>query len=370
MVTQKAHFMTSPRVIYFGISTQRSAVEVGGWSKVDQMGLKDALTYDTTNHKYHNYTKSQVTNLINDLQIADLIVGFNQLQFDYQILSTYTDTDLSTLPNFDMLSKIEQTLNFRVSRDNLAYNTLGNSKNSKSLSTLENRVEITKKLFAHGCKEGYLSYHNNRFGTKEVCNTSNWADTARSITQRKQLLDPIVTPDEPELLQSPATQRIPSESPKKKPISEPITTLPTKFPEELPQPLRTPRQVNFAPRLSREEYLRAKYPDIPDLNKNSIGKRIPKEALQIYGAAKSQQHHHPALHTYKKVASLLDSSISFQQFNVAIVGLWRDQNPHKSYQTQNPRRYYYFDRSSTLASERVSDHIDIRNIKEELARGI
>ena len=360
--------MTSPRVIYFGISTQRSALEVGGWSKVDQMGLKDALTYDTTNRKYHNYTKSQVTNLINDLQTADLIVGFNQLQFDYQILSTHTDTDLSTLPNFDMLSKIEQTLNFRVSRDNLAYNTLGNSKNSKSLSTLENRVEITKKLFAHGCKEGYLSYHNNRFDTKELCDTSNWADTARNITQRKQLSDPIVAPSKPELSQFTPVPRIPRESPKEKPIPEPLTTPPTKFPPELSQLRGTPRQVDSAPRLSHKEYLRAKY--IGGLNTNSIVKQIPEEALQIYSSVKSQQHRCPALYTYKKMAKLLDSSISFPEFNVAIVRLWIDQNPHKSYQTRNPRRYYYFDGSGTLASERVNDYIDIRNIKEELARGI
>ena len=187
--------MTSPRVIYFCIRTQKSAAEVGGWSKVDQMGLKDALTYDTATQKYHKYTKSQVTNLIENLQTADLIVGFNQLQFDYKILSTYTNTDLEALPNFDMLSKIAQTLNFRVSRDNLAQNTLNELKNSKGRST-KNSVEITKKLFAHACKEGYLSYHNTRLGTKAICNTSNWADTARNMTQKTRPLTKIMTPSE------------------------------------------------------------------------------------------------------------------------------------------------------------------------------
>ena len=177
--------MTSPRVIYFGVSPQKSAAEVGGWSNVDKMGLKDALTYDTTTRRYHNYTKSQITDLINHLQTADLIVGFNQLQFDYKILSSYTDTDLEALPNFDMLSKIKETLNFRIPRDNLVQNTLNEFKNSKGQLTIENRVGITKKLFAHGCKEGYLFYYDNRFRTKAVCNTSSWADTARSLTQRQ-----------------------------------------------------------------------------------------------------------------------------------------------------------------------------------------
>ena len=369
--------MTSPRVIYFGVSPQKSAAEVGGWSNVDQMGLKDASTYDTTTRRYHNYTKSQITDIIDHLQTADLIVGFNQLQFDYKILSSYTDTDLEVLPNFDILSKIEGTLNFRVPRDNLAQNTLGESKHSKERATLGKRIDTTKKLFAHGCKEGYLFYYNNRFGIKTVCDTSSWADTARSITKRKQLLDPIVTPSEPELPQFTPAPRIPSESPQEKPISKPITTLLTKPPSELPKSLQTTRQVDSARRLSPKEYRRAKYltPEYlmitGGLDKNSIGKRIPEEALQIYDVAKSQQHYHPALYTYKKVVNLLDPSISFQQFNVAIVGLWLDQNPHKSsYENKKSRYYYYFDRSSTLAFERVNDSIDIRNIKEELARGI
>ncbi len=150
------------------------------------MGYKESVTYDTTTRKYDKYTKSQITYLIDLLQTADLIVGFNQLQFDYKILSSYTDTNLDALPNFDMLSKIEGMLNFRVPRDNLAQNTLGESKNRKGRLTLENRVKITKELFKHGCKEGYLSYRNNRFGRKEICDTSSWPDTARRVTQRKQ----------------------------------------------------------------------------------------------------------------------------------------------------------------------------------------
>ena len=284
--------MTSPRVIYFGVSPQKSAAEVGGWSNVDQMGLKDAVTYDTTTRKYDKYTKSQIANLIDHLQTADLIVGFNQLQFDYKILSSYTNTNLDALPNFDMLNKIEEMLNFRVSRDNLAQNTLGESKNSIGQSTLGKRIDTTKKLFAHGCREGYLSYRNNRFGTKEVCDTSNWADTARSVTQRKQLLDQIVVPEEPELPQSTVSPRIPSEPPKQKSISGPTATLPTKLPQELSQWFRT------------------------------------------------------------------------------VPGKWLDRDPHKSNHKNGNSRFYYIDGSGTFVSERVNDYRDIRNIKEELARGI
>ena len=377
VVTQKEHFMTSPRVIYFGISTQKSASEVGGWSKVEQMGLKDALTYDTTTRKYHNYTKSEITNLINHLQTADLIVGFNQLQFEYKILSSYINTNFNALPNFDMLSKIEGTLNFRVSRDNLSQNTLGESKHSKGRSSLGKRIDTTKKLFAHGCKEGYLSYRNNRFGTKEVCDTSNWADTARSVTERKQLLDQIVVPNEPELPRSTPASRIPSESPKEKPRSGPITTPSTKLPPKSPKSSHIAKQAPASSGLSWKEYLRAKYLTsgylmaTKGLNGSSIGTRIPEEALRIYDMAKNQHYHSPALHTYNEMmeANLLDPTTPFHQFNVAIVGQWLDQNRHKNNYKNGNSRFYHIDGGGTLAPEWVRDYRDMRNIKEELARG-
>lgn len=370
--------MTSPRVIYFGISPQKSANEVGGWSKAEQMGLKNALTYDTTTRRYNSYTKSEITNLIDHLLIADLIVGFNQLQFDYKILSSYTDTNFDVLPNFDMLSKIEQTLNFRVSRDNLAENTLGESNHSNKRSTLEKRINTTKKLFAHGCKEGYLSYHNNRFSTQEVCDTSCWANTARSITQRQQLLDPIVGPNEPELPQSTSAPQIPSEFPKKKPLSRPTTKPPIKFPPELPCFSRTIKQVDPALGLSHKQYLRAKYlkPEhlaiTQEIKENSIDNRILEEGMRIYELAKSQDRHNPELYAYDEMikANLLDSDISPRQFRIAITKLWTSQKPRKSNYDNGNSRYFYFDGSGTLAFERVNDHVGIRNIKEELARGI
>ena len=330
--------MTSPRVIYFGVSPQKSAAEVGGWSNVDQMGLKDALTYDTETRKHHNYTKSQVTNLINSLQTADLIVGFNQLQFDYKILSSYTDTDLEALPNFDMLNKIERTLNFRVSRDNLVQNTLNDFKNSKGQFTLENRVEITKKLFAHGCKEGYLSYHNNRFGTKEVCDTSIWADTARSLTQRKH---------------SGSEIGILSRNDIAKTCPSPINTSQNSeyFVEEL--------QGKPITQVRGEEQ-----------DENQHHHATEAEIWRFYHESRGRHRHATEQHAYNEWVQLFGTVISFHQFMVAIGRLhsWYPRN--KSNYKKGDLHYYYIDRSGTFVSERVKDYVDIRNIKEELARGI
>ncbi len=377
--------MTSLRVIYFGISPQKSAAEVGGWSKVEQMGLKEALTYDTTTRKYHNYTKSEITNLINHLQTADLIVGFNQLQFEYKILSSYTDTNFNTLPNFDMLSKIEGMLNFRVSRENLSQNTLGESKYSKGRSSLGKRIDTTKKLFAHGCKEGYLSYRNNRFGTKEVCDTSSWADTARSITERKQLFDTVGKENKLELSPPSAVLRRPHKPSIQEPTPKPTSSHLVGTGRSITSKEKlTPKPTFTAPQTQRlsfkiyrlPEYHWPKSPTSSEfIGENSIHTRIPgkvlEQALQVYDAAKRQHRHNPALYAYDEMikANLLASVPPFHQFNVAIVGLWLDRNPHKSNYKNGNSRFYYIDRSGTLASERIRDYIDMRNIKEELARG-
>ena len=372
--------MTSPRVIYFGISTQKSAAEVGGWSKVEQMGLKDALTYDTTTQKYHNYTKSEITNLINHLQTADLIVGFNQLQFDYKILSSYTDTNLDTLPNFDMLSKIERTLNFRVSRDNLSQNTLGESKHSKGRSSLGKRIDTTRKLFAHGCKEGYLSYRNNRFGTKEVCDTASWADIARSLTQRKQSISKIAVLSEDDIAKkspTPINTLQNSEYFVAKLQGKPITRKRGDAQDESQHHHTTEehgvetQQFHHESRgVHRHVTEQHVYNKMEQLFGPTISFHQFVEARRLYHESRGSYPYNTEQHAYDEWVQLFGPVISFHQFMVAIGRLhsWYPRN--KSNYKNGDSRYYYIDRSGTFVSERVKDYLDIRNIKEELARGI
>ena len=369
--------MTSPRVIYFGIRTQKSAAEVGGWSNVDRMGLKDALTYDTTTRKYHNYTKSQITNLIDRLQTADLIVGFNQLQFDYKILSSYTDTDLEALPNFDMLNKIERTLNFRVSRDNLAQNTLNDFKNSKGQFTLGNRVEITKKLFAHGCKEGYLSYHNDRFGTKEVCNTSIWADTARSLTQKKHSIPEIGILSENDIAKtcsSPINTPQNSEYFVTKLQGKPITQERGDAQDESQHHHTTKVEARRFYHESRGVHRHVTEQHVYNEMKQMFGPTISfhqfVEARRFYHKSRIAYPYDTEQHAYDEWVKLFGPVISFHQFMFVIGRLhsWYPRNKRNN--KKGDFSYYYIDSSSTFVSERVKDYVDIRNIKEELARGI
>ena len=85
-------------ILYFDLETQRSADEVGGWDHISRMGMSVGVTYNCAGSEYRIYGEQQVDDLIKELQRADLIVGFNNLRFDYEVLHGYTAFDLRQLP--------------------------------------------------------------------------------------------------------------------------------------------------------------------------------------------------------------------------------------------------------------------------------
>lgn len=167
-------------IVYFDLETQKSADEVGGWDKINRMGLSVGVTYSTARGDYKIYGEKQVNDLLNELQRADLVVGFNILRFDYEVLHGYTPFDLTQLPTLDMLVDLQAILNHRLSLDSIATATFGVEKTAEGLQAIEwfkegkmieiaeyccYDVKITKLVHEYGCSQRQLHY-NNRFGKK------------------------------------------------------------------------------------------------------------------------------------------------------------------------------------------------------------
>ena len=93
----------SRNIVYFDLETQKSASEVGGWNHIDQMGISVGVTYSTARSGYVVYGEGQVEELIKELQRADLVVGFNQIRFDYLLPERYSVFDSSQVLPLDML---------------------------------------------------------------------------------------------------------------------------------------------------------------------------------------------------------------------------------------------------------------------------
>ena len=161
-------------IVYFDLETQKSADEVGGWGNISKMGMSIGVTYNTARGE------PQVNDLITELQRADLVVGFNNLRFDYEVLHGYSALDLTQIPTLDMLVVLNEKLGHRLSLDSIATATFGVEKTAEGLQAIEwfkqgklaeiaeyccYDVKITKLVHEYGAQHKQLHY-TNRFGKK------------------------------------------------------------------------------------------------------------------------------------------------------------------------------------------------------------
>jgi|SRR6266542_4174261 len=175
-----AQFTRMKNTVYFDLETQLSADEVGGWDKISRMRMSVGVTYSMARGDYRIYGEKQVNALITELQRADLVVGFNNLRFDYEVLHGYTALDLRQIPTLDLLVDLQKTLQHRLSLDVLAAATLGVEKTSEGMQAIrwfkEGKlveiaeyccydVKITRLLHEYGAAHRQLFYRN-RSGSK------------------------------------------------------------------------------------------------------------------------------------------------------------------------------------------------------------
>ena len=169
--------------VFFDLETQRTFDEVGGRHNIRQLGLSAAVTYSTASAQFQRYTEATVADLIAELKAADLVVGFNVLRFDYEVLRAYTDETFAGVNTVDMLDHIHRQLGFRVSLDNLAGATLGAAKSADGLQAVrwyrqgrieeildycQQDVEVTRQLYEYGKTQKHLKFLDRNYRTKMV----------------------------------------------------------------------------------------------------------------------------------------------------------------------------------------------------------
>jgi len=124
-------------IVYFDLETQRTANDVGGWDKKRDMGMSIGVTYSTRLGEYRIYREKRVDDLVKQLLQADLVVGFNVINFDYEVLMGYTVLDLPhQCQTLDMLVDIEAKLGHRLGLDAVASASLGVGKTGDGLDAV------------------------------------------------------------------------------------------------------------------------------------------------------------------------------------------------------------------------------------------
>ena len=168
-------------IVYFDLETQKSADEVGGWDKIRHMRMSVGVTYSTARGDYKIYGENQVNELMEELRRADLVVGFNVVRFDYEVLQGHNDFfDYQQIPTLDMLVEVQKNLPHRLSLDSIAHASLGVEKTAEGLQAIKwfregklceiaeyccYDVKITKLVHEYGLQNKQLHYVN-KFGKK------------------------------------------------------------------------------------------------------------------------------------------------------------------------------------------------------------
>jgi len=144
----------------FDLETKRSAEEVGGWNRAEQMGISVGVVYDSKLDGFVTYLEDEIDELVDHLYRCDLVVGFNNRRFDYRVLSSYTKKKLFDLPTLDLLEEIHAQLGYRLSLNRLAEETLGTLKSADGLQALAWFKEGKIKEIAEYCREDVALTHN------------------------------------------------------------------------------------------------------------------------------------------------------------------------------------------------------------------
>jgi hypothetical protein len=163
-------------IVYFDLETQRTANDAGGWTRKCDMRMSVGVIFSTITGRYEVFSEGQVNQLVDRLRRADLVVGYNVLNFDYHVLMGYTILDLITeLHTADLMVDMEKRSGHRLGLDAIAQATLGIQKTAAGLDAIrwwrEGRlleiaeyccfdVKVTRLVHEHGCRHKELFYHD------------------------------------------------------------------------------------------------------------------------------------------------------------------------------------------------------------------
>ncbi len=161
-------------IVYFDLETRRTSNDVGGWGNKHQMGVSVAVTFSTKLGEYSIFQQDETNDLIKQLVRADLVVGFNQVGFDYEVLMGHSIFDFrEQLRSLDLMVDLEKKLGHRPKLETVAAATLGAGKTADGLEAIRwwhqgkvaevaeycaYDVKVTKCLHEYGRQHGHVKY--------------------------------------------------------------------------------------------------------------------------------------------------------------------------------------------------------------------
>ncbi len=166
------------KLLVFDVETKKAFDEVGGYHP-DKLGVSIIGSYwrDTEAglDEFVGYREDNFSPFWRRLEQAELVVGFNIINFDYPALAPYYTGSFAQFPSLDIMAEMEKQLGHRIGLDAVAKETLGIQKighgldaityyHDKNWEALEKYclrdVEVTRDLYDYGVKNGELKFKN------------------------------------------------------------------------------------------------------------------------------------------------------------------------------------------------------------------
>ncbi|MDO8522928.1 MAG: ribonuclease H-like domain-containing protein [bacterium] len=165
--------------VVFDIETKKSFDEVGGKDHFDKLGISVVGAHTSVDDKYYAFEEHEIPEFEKMIKGARCVIGFNIHHFDLPVLQPYVGWSLKTLNTLDLMDDVEKGAGFRISLDNLSDITLGARKSGDGMQALRwykegkieeikkyclKDVELTKKLFEYGKKNGHVLFYSKHTG--------------------------------------------------------------------------------------------------------------------------------------------------------------------------------------------------------------
>ena len=136
-------------VLVFDLETQRSFQDVGGRSQMRELGMSVGIVYSFRNDRFLSFFEADAGDLIDTLLGAELVVGYNLLGFDYEVLKGYRDAPFADIHTLDLMVDVLGMLGFRPMLDWVVLAPLGAAKSADGLQALawfrEGRLDLIEK---------------------------------------------------------------------------------------------------------------------------------------------------------------------------------------------------------------------------------
>ena len=155
--------------------------------------------YEYATDKFSAYTEADIHKLVELLQNADQVIGFNIRDFDLEVLRPYCNFEVLDLPMLDIIDDVSGHLGHRIGLNAIAQATLGHGKSANGKEALlywkNNRMDLLKKyclddvritrdIYEYGLKNQKILY-KDFFDIKEI--PVAWVEPQPKMAVQKQV---------------------------------------------------------------------------------------------------------------------------------------------------------------------------------------